>query len=73
MDLESGPLRVYDTRDTKEGIVKISTCVLVAALASASLPAAARSLPFISDDFVKARTEAVNRKLPIFVEVWAPW
>jgi hypothetical protein len=34
---------------------------------------AAERLPFINDDYAKARTEANRRKLPIFVEVWAPW
>jgi hypothetical protein len=30
-------------------------------------------LPFIQDDFAKARAEARERKLPIFVDCWAPW
>lgn len=41
--------------------------VLVAATASAA------SLPFLQDDFTRARAEATARKLPLFVEVWAPW
>jgi hypothetical protein len=28
---------------------------------------------FIQDDFKKAEAEALQRRLPIFVEVWAPW
>ena len=32
-----------------------------------------RGLPIINDDFEKARAEANKRKLPLFVEVWAPW
>lgn len=39
-------------------------------LASASASAA---LPMIEDDFGRARAEATARKLPLFVEVWAPW
>jgi thioredoxin-like negative regulator of GroEL len=31
------------------------------------------SLPFIRDDYPKALAEAKARKLPLFVEVWAPW
>ena len=30
-------------------------------------------LPFIADDYGKALAEAKQRKLPIFVEVSAPW
>jgi hypothetical protein len=30
-------------------------------------------LPFINDDFARARAEATRGKLPIFVEVGAPW
>jgi hypothetical protein len=33
----------------------------------------AATLPFIQDDFAKARAQAMQRKLPIFVECWAPW
>jgi hypothetical protein len=34
---------------------------------------AATNLPFIEDDYAKARAEAKRRKLPLFVDVWAPW
>jgi len=27
----------------------------------------------INDDYARARAEAQRRKVPIFVEVWAPW
>jgi len=30
-------------------------------------------LPFIEDDYTKAVTDAKARKLPLFVDVWAPW
>lgn len=30
-------------------------------------------LPFISDDYTRALAQARARKLPIFVEAWAPW
>jgi len=33
----------------------------------------AEGLPFIQDDFSKARTVALKRNVPIFVECWAPW
>ena len=30
-------------------------------------------LPFIENDYQKALTTAREAKLPVFVEVWAPW
>jgi hypothetical protein len=49
--------------------------LLWALLASAAAPAIANatSLPFIQDNFAKARSQATRQKLPIFVECWAPW
>ncbi len=35
--------------------------------------AAGPVLPWIEDDFARAVTEAKARKLPMFVESWAPW
>lgn len=43
------------------------------AYAGASGTVRAGGLPFIQDQYGKARAEAVERKLPIFVECWAPW
>ncbi len=40
--------------------------------ASAAKPVKA-ALPFTEDDYGRARAEARSRKLPLFVEVWAPW
>ena len=34
---------------------------------------AAEVLPFIEDDYAKAVAQAKTKKLPIFVEAWAPW
>jgi len=39
-------------------------------------PAAATSkevLPFIADDYTRAVADARARKVPIFIESWAPW
>ena len=39
-------------------------------------PAAAQEgapLPFISDDYARALSEAKAKGAPLFVEVWAPW
>jgi hypothetical protein len=30
-------------------------------------------LPFIADDYDKAVAEARARKVPLFIESWAPW
>jgi len=35
--------------------------------------AAREVLPFVADDYARALSEAKARKLPIFVECWAPW
>ena len=31
------------------------------------------ALPFIADDYTKAVAEARARKVPLFIEAWAPW
>ena len=31
------------------------------------------ALPFIADDYPAAMAQARAKKLPIFVEAWAPW
>ena len=37
-------------------------------------PAASRSvLPWVEDDYPKALAQARAKKVPIFVEAWAPW
>jgi len=52
--------------------------LLLLVLAAASLAAkpaspAKSSLPWIEDDYPRALAEAKSKKLPIFVEAWAPW
>jgi hypothetical protein len=55
-------------------MMKRSTLVLFAALASSAMaPVAPGHLPFISDDYARARAEAQKNHVPLFVEVWAPW
>ena len=44
-----------------------------AAAVRTSPPSVRRTLPFISDDYARALAEAKARKVPIFVESWAPW
>ncbi len=33
----------------------------------------ASALPFVADDYTRALAEARARKVPLFVEAWAPW
>lgn len=40
---------------------------------SAFTPALVAELPFIQDNYKQALALATQRKLPIFVECWAPW
>jgi hypothetical protein len=48
--------------------------LLVASAAlAANAPAPAPVLPFIEDDYEKALSLAKQKKVPIFVEAWAPW
>ena len=49
--------------------------LVAAAPAPAAVPPAGTKpvLRWIDDDYAKARTEARARKLPIFIESWAPW
>ena len=56
------------------GAVVFALAVPVAVAGAAAAGAAAgRGLPFIEDDYPKARALARSKKLPIFVEAWAPW
>jgi len=52
----------------------IALVLLSAASRSAEATTAARMvLPFIEDDYPRAVAQAKARKVPIFVESWAPW
>jgi len=44
-----------------------------AALAAAPAAPPRGALPWIEDDYGRALSEARARKLPIFVDAWAPW
>lgn len=51
----------------------LAAATLGAAVVAASAPVQKPVLPFIEDDYGKALAEARAKKLPIFVEAWAPW
>ena len=53
---------------------RLALASLVAVLLAATTPVlAASSLPFVEDDYPRALAEARARKLPLFIEAWAPW
>jgi hypothetical protein len=41
--------------------------------APATAPEKKFAVPFIEDDYPRALSEARAKKVPIFVENWAPW
>jgi hypothetical protein len=41
--------------------------------AVAGTPATHLALPFIQNDYPRALAEARARKVPLFIEAWAPW
>ena len=47
--------------------------LLAAALVALPLAAGAAGPTWISDDWPRALAEAKARKVPIFVDAWAPW
>lgn len=49
----------------------LACAILLVTATAAAAPRAA--LPFIADDYARARAAATERHLPLFVEVWAPW
>jgi hypothetical protein len=50
------------------------TLAVSSATPAPSLSAGPRMvLPFIRDDYPRALAEARARKVPLFIEAWAPW
>jgi hypothetical protein len=47
--------------------------LVVALLAAAPAHAGGSATRFVEDDYDAARVQAKARKVPIFIEVWAPW
>jgi hypothetical protein len=41
--------------------------------AAGATATARRVFPFIADDYARAVAEARARKVPLFIESWAPW
>jgi hypothetical protein len=56
------------------GVHRLARLGLIAVLVAVSAPLlAASNLPFIEDDYARALAEARARRLPLFIEAWAPW
>lgn len=53
----------------------LNSVVVFVTLLAGTLAAqpAKRGLPFIEDDYPRALEQARTRKLPLFIEAWAPW
>lgn len=47
--------------------------VLAAASLAVAPPSKGPVLPFLEDDYNKALSLALEMKVPIFVDAWAPW
>ena len=52
---------------------QLATCAILLLLCPWVMAATKPALPFIDDDYAKALSEARQKNLPLFVEVWAPW
>ena len=52
---------------------RLLIAIMFLVLSSSTLGVPSRRLPFINDNFGKALTEAKQRNVPLFVDVWAPW
>jgi len=54
-------------------LLRVGALLITLVAIAAAAQSKTRGLPFIEDDFAKAFEQAKTRKLPIFVEAWAPW
>ena len=51
----------------------LAACATAPSTAPAPSAGRAEVLPFIEDDYPRALSEARAKRLPIFVDAWAPW
>jgi hypothetical protein len=51
----------------------LSASAATAAVAPPKHTIHASAVPFITDDYTRAVAEAKARKVPLFIEAWAPW
>ena len=55
------------------GLLPLLLGASAASFVAAAEPSGKAVLPWIADDYSKALAEARAKKVPIFVEAWAPW
>ena len=55
------------------GIGLLAICAFLPGPAALATNGARTVLPFIADDYTRAVAEARARKVPLFIESWAPW
>ena len=51
----------------------LAFAAVAAAPAGPATPRAREVLPFIADDYARALAQARARRVPLFIESWAPW
>ena len=55
------------------GIGLLALCAILPGPAALATNGARTVLPFIADDYTRAVAYARARKVPLFIESWAPW
>jgi len=55
------------------GAAEVTVAAAGAGAGNPLTPTAPKVLPFIQDDYAGALAKARERKLPLFIEAWAPW
>jgi len=51
----------------------LAFAAVAAAPADPATPGAREVVPFIADDYARALAQARARRVPLFIESWAPW
>jgi len=51
----------------------LAFAAVAAAPAGPATPGAREVVPFIADDYARALAQARARRVPLFIESWAPW
>ena len=67
-----GTVRPYPSSMRTLPIALLSTLAACATLPAAT-SAGDHALPFVENDFPRALKLAQDRKVPLFVDAWAPW
>ena len=61
-------------KNSRSRAVLLALALATTVLGAGPAPSSPRpAVPFIADDYASALAQARAKKLPIFVEAWAPW